>query len=693
MNTNNKLMAMFLAVVLSVFAIAIVSDSSFDSNATTVVNLGTASQSGDGWSYSYSGAQGTLTITDYEKVVSGYTFNGTDIAVSGSIDDTKIGAIGLMIKKDLATDLYSSKLSSAVDSITVSQLDAYKKIRIVFLADSADDKKWGNSNLSDSKDFTTKLDVDLDLGGFTYTTSAMSGTVVSTKAMSLYAGQTWTIHNGTMMAEKRTVANDTENYISYQLMQTYGNVTLEDLVIDISNVTVTSTAGNENHAAAVFAVAGELTLGQGLFIYANDGEFAAMDAGMFYNNDADQHYASHAPQMTIDGAVLYGDVGNAATTWRDGAEPRDMTITIDSGIIYGDYFQGIIKRNGGTANPETKYNNHVKDKVTISGGIFGFDPTAYVTAGNAVVAIDGLYYVGEQSESGEIEVIETETADGTTVETVADIRVDGSGNVIDATVTISTDDSEAIATFGSHGEVSLTSSTKGAVYLSDTAMGMLFEISAELTDADSLALDLVTGGPSVFVGNRASAEIGLGTLDLKVTMNSGNAGQATVVLGEDSVSGEIFTITAEVASAGPLNNAGLTGTTPVSIEMIDIFGQELELRGEATLSLPYSESHDEAYMYCIETGETFAISVSNGTATATVPHFSTWSVVYKDKSVVVDDDDDILFILEQQRKAQEAASAQTTTEDNSGEEAAVIIAAAAVAGAMLACAFFAFRRP
>lgn len=332
----------------------------------------------------------------------------------------------------------------------------------------------------------------------------------------------------------------------------------------------------------------------------------------------------------------------------------------------------------------------------IAGGFFNVDPSNYVGSGYEAVLVSGYYYVGEQSTGGDVEVIETETAeDGTEVTTKTDMKVDDSGNVTRATVTVSTDDSVATATIGKSGTTTLSSTTEGTVYLTSESILTIMELSAQISGSDSMALNVVSSGSAVSIGSDAADYVSLGTISLSVTVNSGSSSEVTISLNKNSLEPEtayMLSVEGNSAKASALTSAGLTGLTPFDLGLY-VDDVETELAGSVTVSIPVPNGLNNVRLYCLDTKQFFDVVYSNGVVSATLPHFSTWAIVYDKPVVVVDDEDDILFILEQQKKAQEAASAQTTTEDNSGEEAAVIIAAAAVAGAMLACAFFAFRRP
>ena len=85
-------------------------------------------------------------------------------------------------------------------------------------------------------------------------------------------------------------------------------------------------------------------------------------------------------------------------------------------------------------------------------------------------------------------------------------------------------------------------------------------------------------------------------------------------------------------------------------------------------------------------GQSRAVTLDTVYTSDTVLH-AHWSAIY------VDDDDEAWYWEHVMKRQAQAVAAQTTTGDNSEEEAAAIIAVAAAAGAVLACAFFAFRKP
>ena len=334
--------------------------------------------------------------------------------------------------------------------------------------------------------------------------------------------------------------------------------------------------------------------------------------------------------------------------------------------------------------------------ISISAGFFETDPSAYLADGCVSKLISGVYVVGAAGDDDTVITEETETsADGSQVTTEAVISVDSTGKVSGATITITTDKgSESTAMIDSSGNTTLVSSTSGIVQLSDAAIETIILLSKSASGSDNISIDVITVGTTVSLGSEVTAAVSDGFLNLSITMNRGTSAQATITLNSGSLEADstyTLSVAGNASKASALTSAGLTGLTPFDLGLY-VNDEEAELSGSVTVSIPVQEKYDNMRLYCLDEKKFYSVSYRNGSVTATLPHFSTWAIVYDKPVVVTEDDDNILFILEQQRKAQEAASSQTTSEDNSGEEAAVIIAAAAVAGAMLACAFFAFRK-
>jgi len=625
-------------------------------------------------------------------------------------------SFGIVIADDVEAD-------AAENEVTVSSFTDLA----TYLSDSTTTKVTlasnGIFNGSSRIDVTTSK--ILDLNGQTITMSCKSFVQVTNDATLTIDGSVdGSAINGTLMAGKSS--DDNGNLVITG--GTYTATIADEFEVQsngtCTNSSVTATGATFNSTDVTFYIAGSGTwtitncvingytgiyMKAGTLILDNTSVYAtgpaadplpngngASSTGDALIIDAKHDYYGNVSVLIRGNSVLDSANRNSiCETYTDYPTTVAHSITITEGtfdndssfksISYSSFFESALQSGASEAS--------------ITGGVYKTSPAALVTDPEYTVKeISGMFYVGEVgSDDDTIITEETETAeDGTKVTTEAVISVDSTGKVSGATVNIETSTgSKATARINSSGSTTLVSDTKEDIQLSDMALETIINLSRSASGSDSVSLNVTTSGTSVSLGANATGAVADGSLNLSLTMNRGTSAQTTITLNSESLdSGSTYTLSVASNSkkASILTNAGLTGLTPFDLGLY-VNDEETELSGPVTVSIPVQEKYDNMRLYCLDEKKFYSASYRNGSVTASLPHFSTWAIVYDKPVVVTEDDDDILFILEQQRKAQEAASAQTTSGDDSGEEAAIIIAAAAVAGAMLACAFFAFRRP
>ncbi|MBE6523583.1 MAG: hypothetical protein E7Z65_01730 [Thermoplasmata archaeon] len=441
MNTKGiKFLAVLAVLAMAFAAFAVLTNSEQNDAVTTIVDLADEDKTVAG-QYDYDGETKTLKIIDNTIDV---VFNGTDITLGEATTEAMFAAHGLAVQKTTAGGvLYSSHLNDAVQSITADQLSS-KKVSIMLLADVSDTVGKCVRNevaaLMDTATFEEKLILEIDLNGYTYSPDGMTGSKIKTKAIDVYPGQTWTIKNGTIKAAEKVIENDAENFISYQLIQSYGKLTITDVTLDITQIKTHS----DNAAAAIFQTAGGVVnLGSGVVINANDGDYAAMTAAMLYSNGTEQVYNTHVPSLVIDGATLNGilaaDITNYPTN-AVGVEGNITTVTVNSGIINGALENARILR----ANGDNTLDPAVWAKFVIVGGTFTdysvlkyTDDKSNITIETGGKEIPGTKAKEAEPEDGKVDIDSTQITSGTNAfivggdAAVTELKADaGTNNVI-----------------------------------------------------------------------------------------------------------------------------------------------------------------------------------------------------------------------------------------------------------------------
>ncbi len=246
-------------------------------------------------------------------------------------------------------NLFFPHLSSAMAATTKALIGTTTEITYILLQNDVDVSiaRISDANLIDSKDFTDKLTVNLNLNAKTYTASVMDGTQVKTKSIDVYPGQTWNVANGTIATSVSDIAADANNTISYQLIQSYGILNLTNVTINMSSVSHDAS----NKVAAIFVIAGTTTIGTGTTITMASGDVAAMTAAMLYDNGTEQNYLTNKPTLNVNGATINGDLICGVTDWRNNEDNTGsyINLVISSGTVNGAISMQKIHRNGGVA--------------------------------------------------------------------------------------------------------------------------------------------------------------------------------------------------------------------------------------------------------------------------------------------------------------------------------------------------------
>ncbi|MBP3444118.1 MAG: hypothetical protein J6J70_05280, partial [Methanocorpusculaceae archaeon] len=217
---------------------------------------------------------------------------------------------------------------------------------------------WKNGG---SVTISNNQNIILDLGGHTYTvTNPIGSKGTESLALQLQAGSTVTIMNGAIVAGSQNVK---------MIIQNYANLTLE-------NVNIDATKGENAVQYVLSNNNGNTHIKSGTKLIAPEGN-VSFDV---YNYHTGTAYA-FGPSVTVyDGAVINGkvelDKHDAA------ADVTQHKLIINGGDFVGELIIG--------SSLDASY---AKEHITISGGTFSFNPSAYIAQGMEVVQPGDKYLV------------------------------------------------------------------------------------------------------------------------------------------------------------------------------------------------------------------------------------------------------------------------------------------------------------
>lgn len=247
-------------------------------------------------------------------------------------------------------------LAAAVDAVPKDT-----PTTITLLMDAAGDGVKVGKRMIDEKEEDWPMNITFDLAGHTYNidgdTVGSGGT--ETNGFQLLKNSTVTFKNGKITSNKAKI-----------LIQNYSNLTLENVVLDGSNLAGPYTLSLNN---------GKVNITGNTSILAKKGGVAF---DLYYWPDGgypDGVQVTVNTTGTISGPIELSQDGTAAAA----ANPNRLT-------IQNINHEGIIKNKLGS-------DDYDKGIVTISGGTFAYAPTKYT--GDTVVSSGNDYYVGAQANA------------------------------------------------------------------------------------------------------------------------------------------------------------------------------------------------------------------------------------------------------------------------------------------------------
>lgn len=250
-------------------------------------------------------------------------------------------------------------LAAAVDAVPQNT-----STTITLLMDAAGDGIRVGKRMIDGKEVDWPMNITFDLAGHTYNidgdTVGSSGT--ETNGFQLLKNSTVTFKNGKITSTKAKI-----------LIQNYCNLTLEDMVLDGSNL-----AGTGPYT---------LSLNNGTVNITGNTSILAKEGGVAFDVYYWPKYYPDGVQVTVNTTGTISGPIEISTDNTPNGQPEDAAKK-NKLIIQNINHEGIIKNDLG---------NYDTDVVTISGGTFSESPVRYT--GDTVILSGGDYYVGKQANA------------------------------------------------------------------------------------------------------------------------------------------------------------------------------------------------------------------------------------------------------------------------------------------------------
>ena len=233
--------------------------------------------------------------------------------------------------------------------------------------------------------------IKIDFNGLTYN---VTGTLVGssnteTNCFQLLEGSTVIMTNGKIVASAEAKKGGSGSEVGLtnkaaMLIQNYADLTLENMILDGNTLT---------HPSAKYA----LSINNGNAIITGSTQILATDDGVAL--DVCRYSTYDGPAVTVEsGVTIDGDIEYSSSDYSAGAQHK---LTINGGM-----FTGGLNILG---EPSAEY---LKGNISIYGGTFTFNPSAYIAGGMEVVQPGDKYlvqkYVDRSSSSSSSSTTEPE---------------------------------------------------------------------------------------------------------------------------------------------------------------------------------------------------------------------------------------------------------------------------------------------
>ena len=453
-------------------------------------------------------------------------------------------------------------------------IDAVQSGETITLLCDVDDAN--GMTVSSGKNFT------VDFAGYTYTVSkpGAGSKNTETNAFQLLKDSTVTFKSGTIKCDSDNLTESKTEGVKniYRIIQNYAELTLENMVIDGTNLFGDGNLPMSfNHQP--------VTITGNTSVILKEGATRAFDAdGNWGKQPYDRCKVTVDTTGTIGGNIELGqgylDIKNA---------------NIEGGIV--------LCTSCGESETEDQ-----ASRITISGGTFGSDPSAYLAAGYTATNANDKWTVSKttETESAATVTATTKTENGTTKTTITAITAKEDTTASTTTTTIDVSN-----------KVTLDSSNKTAeVKVSKTELEKVVTTTAEKPVEFKVAKDTSVTFNTAAVKSIAGKMNDATNVTLVVTPNA-----AVTVENETNA----------------LNSVKNSNAQTVKLELLGKDGENLfttATGAKATVTVPFTmpagNNTVNVYYLNATTGTAEYVgtaTVGSGTATFTVSHFSSYVLV------------------------------------------------------------------
>ena len=313
------------------------------------------------------------------------------------------------------------------------------------------------------------------------------------------------------------------------------------------------------------------------------------------------------------------------------------------------------------------------DRVIVDGFVEDV-PCSVTVTGNVSVCVivteDGTN--SQQTKAGQV----IENADGSVTETSVTISADTVTNEATIHEQATTDGNTVITTAKVTADgVDVRSGTREDMVITAT-MSDAIKAAAEATGADDLSVSIETNAgkvtmPKDLIHDENVKDVTVNLAGASITLPKNAIAEADMA---DSISLSVEASAATVPAAA-LGNSQATAAFDLNLEGTNTTQFAAGTKATVTVEVDLPAGAINVRFYCIDEPTTVPATVAGNTATAALPHFSAWAIVYDMPADAADDGDELPpswhYVPQQQ-----ARSSQTT----------MIVAACAAAVAAIAVA-------
>lgn len=383
--------------------------------------------------------------------------------------------------------------------------DLYMAV-VVYMPSSVDNDANYRGDTAPSIDLginlvATQLMNEVDSFGNDYDEAAKY--VISSDEKMIFNGtefDTLVTNNGTVDMTNAKIENDNTGF------ENYGDATLNGVTVNAG------TPGTQAYGYAINAYAGSTTVLNDVVVNSANGAIGVTDgANLTFNSGS-----VDVDSKSTSGRYLFYVVGNGSTlTINGGNFDFNKTQNQKRAYIYAGAGTTVYVNGGtfGKASTRSGYTAGIlgEGSVVITGGTFGFDPSAWVATGYKVVKNGNTWHVVAENVTAAVtfDDVKNAFATGGEVVLIEDIKLDDRLNVVEGkevhldmngkTITVESGSSVDPA-FYTYKDSTLVIDGNGTVILEDPSMSLLFPGGDVVIENGTFIRKVPAGTPSNEVG-------------------------------------------------------------------------------------------------------------------------------------------------------------------------------------------------